>query len=303
MPDSEDTLDDILPEALQAVLDDRALPVQVRIGALSNLGKVRKNNEDQYAVIRRWRSREALMSSLPSGTLLDEKEEAYVLIVADGMGGAAFGEVASELALRTVWELGTYAASWPRKVDERATKHLLEDADDYVQFIHRRIQQRASHQPELVGMGTTLTAVLSIGMDAFVVHVGDSRAYRVGEDGIQQITRDHTLAQQLVDAGVDVSRTTAFQHVLTNCLGADAHGVTSEVHHLTLEDGDYLVLCTDGLSDLVEADEIQQAIATNPDPRDACDQLVELALDRGGKDNITVVIAQFSYASPKNPAS
>jgi PPM family protein phosphatase len=299
MADSEDTLDDLPPEVLQAELDERALPVQVRIGALSHLGKVRKNNEDQYAVIRRWRSREALMTSLPSGTLLEDKEEAYILIVADGMGGAAFGEVASELALRTVWELGAYAASWPRKVDEATTKRLFDDADDYVQFIHRRIQQRASHQPELVGMGTTLTAFLSIGMDAFVVHVGDSRAYHVGEKGIQQITRDHTLAQQLVDAGVDASRTKAFEHVLTNCLGADARGVTSEVHHLQLDDGDYLVLCTDGLSDLVKADEIQQAIADCQVPQDACNQLVELALDRGGKDNITVVIAQFSYANPE----
>jgi PPM family protein phosphatase len=300
MPDSEDTLDDLSPEVLQADLDNRALPVQVRIGALSHLGKVRKNNEDQYAVIRRRRWREALMTSLPSGTLLEDEEEAFILIVADGMGGAAFGEVASELALRTVWELGACAASWPRKVDEATTKRLLDDADDYVQFIHRRIQQRASHQPELVGMGTTLTAFLSIGMDAFVVHVGDSRAYHIGENGIQQITRDHTLAQQLVDAGVDASRTKAFEHVLTNCLGADARGVTSEVHHLQLDDGDYLVLCTDGLSDLVSADEIQQAISDSQEPQDACNRLVELALDRGGKDNVTVVIAQFSFANPES---
>jgi PPM family protein phosphatase len=292
MPDTEDTLDEIQPDALSA-LGYLALPVQVQVGALSHQGKVRKNNEDQYAVIRRRRSREALMTSLPSGSLFQEEEEAYLLIVADGMGGAAFGEVASELALRTFWELGVYAASWPHKVDPESAERLLQDADDFVQLIHHRIQQRANHQPELVGMGTTLTAALAIGLDAFIVHVGDSRAYHIGAHGIQQVTRDHTLAQQLVDAGVEASRTAAFQHVLTNCLGADAHRVTSEVHHLRLEDGDHLVLCTDGLSDLVTADEIRETVAGSPELQEACSRLVDLALERGGKDNITLVIARF----------
>jgi protein phosphatase len=187
-------------------------------------------------------------------------------------------------------------AGWPEKVDAKAARCLLEDADDLVQLIHQRIRQRANHQPELLGMGTTLTAVLSIGLDAFVVHVGDSRAYHVGEAEIRQITRDHTLAQQLVDAGVEASRTTAFQHVLTNCLGADARRVTSEVHHLQLDDSDHLVLCTDGLSDLVDADEIQRAVTATEAPQEACNRLVDLALERGGKDNITVVIARFRAA-------
>ena len=293
MPDLERPVDQTSSPPAVDMRGDRTRTVRVQIGASSHLGKVRRNNEDQYAVIRRRRSREALMTSLPSGAFFEAEEEAYILIVADGMGGAAFGEVASELALRTIWELEASTAIWPEKVDAEAARRLLEDADDVVQLIHRRIRQRANHQPELLGMGTTLTAVLSIGLDAFVVHVGDSRAYHVGEAGIQQITRDHTLAQQLVDAGVDASRTTAFQHVLTNCLGADAGRVTSEVHHLQLDDGDHLVLCTDGLSDLVDADEIQQAVAATEDPQEACNRLVDLALERGGKDNITVVIARF----------
>lgn len=298
MPDLERPVDQTSSPPAVDMRGDRTRTVRVQIGASSHLGKVRRNNEDQYAVIRRRRSREALMTSLPSGAFFEAEEEAYILIVADGMGGAAFGEVASELALRTIWELEASTAIWPEKVDAEAARRLLEDADDVVQLIHRRIRQRANHQPELLGMGTTLTAVLSIGLDAFVVHVGDSRAYHVGEAGIQQITRDHTLAQQLVDAGVDASRTTAFQHVLTNCLGADAGRVTSEVHHLQLDDGDHLALCTDGLSDLVDADEIQQAVAATEDPQEACNRLVDLALERGGKDNITVVIARFRAADP-----
>jgi PPM family protein phosphatase len=293
MPDSKRPMNHTASPPAAEATDDEPQAVRVQIGASSHLGKVRTNNEDQYAVIRRRRSREALMTSLPSGAFFEAVEEAYILIVADGMGGAAFGEVASELALRTMWELEASMASWPEKVDAETARCLLEDADDLVQLIHQRIRHRANHQPELLGMGTTLTAVLSMGLDAFVVHVGDSRAYRVGQTGIQQITRDHTLAQQLVDAGVEASRTTAFQHVLTNCLGADSRQVTSEVHHLQLDDGDHLVLCTDGLSDLVDADEIQQAVAAAQDPQQACNRLVDLALERGGKDNITVVIARF----------
>lgn len=296
MPELDNSIDRTEQESPPIDCATSALVVPVQIGAASHVGKVRQNNEDQYAVIRRRRSREALMTSLPSGVLFENEEEAYILLVADGMGGAAFGEVASELALRTIWELEASMASWPDKVDDHSANRLLEDVDDVIQLIHRRIRQRASQQPELVGMGTTLTAVISIGLDAFVVHVGDSRAYHVYQDQIRQVTRDHTLAQQLVDAGIDASRTQAFQHVLTNCLGADARQVTSEVHHLLLNRGDYLVLCTDGLSDLVSAEEIHSAIAATDDSQQACDRLVDLALELGGKDNITLVIARFGTA-------
>ncbi len=293
MPDPDSSINRTEQESPPADCASSTPPVRVLVGAASHVGKVRQNNEDQYAVIRRRRSREALMTSLPSGVLFEDEEEAYILLVADGMGGAAFGEVASELAVRTIWELEASMGSWPDKVDDNSANRLQEDVDDFIQLIHRRIRQRAREQPELVGMGTTLTAVISIGLDVFVVHVGDSRAYHAYGDEIRQITRDHTLAQQLVDAGIEASRTQAFQHVLTNCLGADARQVTSEIHHLLLNQGDHLILCTDGLSDLVSADEIHLAITGTDGSQSACERLIELALERGGKDNITVVIARF----------
>ncbi|MCH5374562.1 MAG: hypothetical protein JJ992_11335 [Planctomycetes bacterium] len=103
------------------------LPIRVQFGAGSHQGKVRQNNEDQFAVIRRRRTREALMTSLASDSLLHKDEEAYIQIVADGMGGAAFGEVASELALRTAWELDPHDAEWPPKIDDDEAHRLLED--------------------------------------------------------------------------------------------------------------------------------------------------------------------------------
>ena len=137
MPDQDDSLDQTKQESPPT--DGATLmTVRVQIGAASHVGMIRQNNEDQYAVIRRRRSREALMTSLPSGVLFENEEEAYILLVADGMGGAAFGEVASELALRTIWELEASMASWPDKVDDSSANRLLEDVDDVVQLIHRR---------------------------------------------------------------------------------------------------------------------------------------------------------------------
>ncbi len=272
---------------------DPRVPVRADFGALSHQGKIRTNNEDHFIVMRRTRSREMLASSLSSEAIGHTQDEGYVMVVADGMGGAAFGELASELALRTAWELGAHGLIWPPKINDREVQRLLRDSELCVQLMHQLLQQRALADPEFEGMGTTLTAVYSIGVDAFVVHVGDSRAYLIRGSNIQRITRDHTLAQQMVDAGVEVSRTVAFQHVLTNCLGAHSDKVTSDIHHVKLQDGDRLLLCTDGLSDLVEDEEIQEVVREDAEPQTACQQLVDLALQRGGKDNVTVLLGHY----------
>ena len=291
MADSEDTAD---PLPLGVVDNPATTHVSVQFGALSHRGNIRRNNEDQFIVMRRTRSRQVLLTSLSGGALSESEEVGYVMIVADGMGGAAFGEVASELALRTVWALGSHGMIWPQVIDDQEVQRLLKDSDVCIQLIHQLLQRRCEAQPEMAGMGTTLTAAYSLGTDAFIIHVGDSRAYLIRGDAIRQITRDHTLAQQLVEAGLEASRTVAFQHVLTNCLGGDADEVTGDVYHLPLQDGDHLLLCTDGLSDLVDEYEIQQAVHQARHPQEACRRLVDLALERGGKDNITVVLGHYA---------
>ncbi len=272
---------------------DPGVPVSAVFGALSHQGKIRTNNEDHFIVMRRTRSREMLASSLTREAIGNTRDEGYVMVVADGMGGAAFGELASELALRTAWELGAHGLIWPPKINDREVQRLLRDSELCVQLMHQLLQQRSLTHPEVAGMGTTLTAIYSIGVDAFVVHVGDSRAYLIRDSEIRRITRDHTLAQQMVDAGVEVSRTVSFQHVLTNCLGADSDHVTSDIHHVQLRDGDRLLLCTDGLSDLVADHEIQARVQAGEEPQAACQGLVDLALERGGRDNVTVLLAHY----------
>jgi protein phosphatase len=150
-------------------------------------------------------------------------------------------------------------------------------------------------------MGTTLTAVLTAGLDALVAHVGDSRAYLFRGGALEQLTRDHTVAQRLMDTGAlpSVASATGFmRHVLTNCLGGGSHDVKVETYPLRLADGDRLLLCTDGLTDMLGAEEIRDVLAQHPDPQEACGALVDRALDHGGKDNVTVVLARYVAPLP-----
>lgn len=272
-------------------------PVQVQFGAVSHPGKVRPNNEDHYAIIRRHRSRDLLLSNLPPGTLVPTEEEAYILVVADGMGGAAFGELASMLALRAAWELSERETAWPLNINAPEAESLKEKFAAYSNRIHRALHDRMQAEPKTAGMGTTLTTAYTVGASAFIAHVGDSRAYLHRQGNIYRLTRDHTLAQELTDAGMPASRAAKFGHVLTNLLGGGQGQVSTEVHHFTLEDGDWLLLCTDGLPRHVTDDEIAVAIQAGTAAQSICEALVNLALDRGGTDNITVIAGQYRVAA------
>jgi serine/threonine protein phosphatase PrpC len=274
--------------------------VCVDFGALSHPGKVRPNNEDHYAVVRRRRSRDLLLSNLPEGFLPTAQDEAYTLTVADGVGGAAFGEVASRMVFSVAWHLTGSAFKWSFQLTEKELAELSEVLWVYAQLIHRQLHEQGATDPRLAGMATTATSVISAGFDALVGHVGDSRAYLFRSGELKRLTRDHTLAQQLVDEGVLRSladATSSLRAVLTNCLGGDYNQVQVETYPLRLADGDRLLLCTDGLTDMVSEQEIAQALADHADPQESCRVLVDLALDHGGKDNITIVLARYTAAA------
>jgi protein phosphatase len=147
-------------------------------------------------------------------------------------------------------------------------------------------------------MGSTLTGARSLGRDLLIVHVGDSRAYLLRAGGLHRLTKDHTYAQMLVDCGkleaCDIA-TSGLGHVLTNALGGSSEHVDVDVDLLRLEDRDRLLLCSDGLSDLVEDDTIAQTLTGAETSAAACAQLVQLALDRGGRDNVTVIVAGYTF--------
>jgi PPM family protein phosphatase len=301
LPPGADSLD--MPARFSAL-------VRVDLGALSHVGKVRPNNEDSYLVFRTGRYWERLLTNLPAGELPARHEEnAYVMAVADGLGGAEAGEVASSLALRTGVAQVLRASRWALKLDhpedrEREVREGIERGLSYFRKMHEAVSRRAEGDPALAGMGTTLTASYSVGDDLFVFHVGDSRAYLSRAGALRRLTHDHTMAQALADAGV-ISQAEVGRHrlrcVLTRAIGGAWGRLEAEVQQLRLVDGDQLLLCSDGLTGMVEDGAIAEVLRRAESSESACRALVDLALGRGGKDNVTVLLAR--YAIPERPAS
>ncbi|WP_169976784.1 PP2C family protein-serine/threonine phosphatase [Tautonia rosea] len=281
-----------------------ALPPRIEVisSARSDVGKVRRNNEDHYLVARLRRSIDIDATNLDSLRLPLLREEAgHLLAVADGMGGMASGEDASFLAISAGLELLRDAAKWhldvsgPNEIEE-----LVATCRSYIQQINQRVYTQASQDASKEGMGTTLSVAYSVGLRLFVVHVGDSRVYLAHGGTLQQITRDHTVAQDLATTGRITQsevKSHRMRNVLTNYIGSPDQGIEAEIHRLELHPGDRLLLCSDGLSDQVEDAEIAQILASASEPKAACDRLVDAALKAGGRDNITVIVADYRVES------
>ena len=306
MPDSslEDTLELTVP--MFAVASEPARPisgrVQVEFGARSDVGRVRANNEDAFLIFRTGRYLETHASSLPEGDLPRRFEDTgYTMVVADGMGGHAAGEVASRTAIRSVVDSVLNAVKWALKLDhpearEQELQEARERALEYVRRIDDEIRRRGRSEEGLAGMGTTLTAAYSFARDLFLVHVGDSRAYLFRGGRLRRLTRDQTLAQALADAGEipqqEVERH-RLRHVLTQALGTGSAGRV-ELGHRELRDGDRVLLCSDGLTDMLDDTGIAEVLAAHPGSDDASAALVARALENGGRDNVTVLLARYT---------
>lgn len=185
---------------------------------------------------------------------------------------------------------------WILRVNEEEVREFRERAEQFVQIINEVIRDRAQIEPALAGMGTTATLTYSVGDTLFVLHVGDSRAYLFRRQDLRQLTDDHTVAQALVRAGQiepEEVATHRMRHVLTNALGV-SENVKPDIHEHKLLDGDRLLVCTDGLTDMVDDEAIAAILQQHQDPQAACDALVEAALAAGGKDNVTVLVGNYS---------
>jgi protein phosphatase len=269
----------------------------MKFGARTDRGKVRENNEDHFLVARLCKSMQVCKSSLSDdGTCRFSDEEGHLMVVADGMGGVAGGERASALALDTIETFVLDTFKWFLHLEGREQSILFEQLRQSLQRADHNVVAEAQADPKLHGMGTTLTMAYSIGTDLFVVHAGDSRAYLFRDGTLDQITEDHTLAQVLIEAGglsPEEARRDRRRNIVTNAVGGPRGGVHAEIHRITLADGDVLLLCTDGLSDPAGDATIAEVLGTTPDPEEACNRLVDLALERGGPDNVTAVVARY----------
>lgn len=278
--------------------------VAVEFGAVSHPGKVRENNEDHFLVVRRNRRREVLLTNLPEGLLTATDESAYTMAVADGMGGHSYGELASLLALQAGWYFGSNEIKWVHKVNERETEEFQRKSQVFFDLINRTMKLEVASEPRLRGMGTTLTLAYSTGPELFVMHVGDSRAYLQRGSSLYQLTRDHTLSNRLIEEGLaqpgsPEERTR--RHILTSSLGTEPAVAQMDFSHHGIENGDQVLLCTDGLTDLVDDAMITRLLGASPTAQAACEALLNEALDRGGKDNITVVLARYSTGAKAEP--
>lgn len=280
--------------------------VSVKFEALSHPGRVRERNEDAYLVYRVSRSWERLRTSLPEGdipSLFDET--AYAFCVADGMGGGAAGDFASRLALRTGVKLVLNSTKWWMRLDhpqtrERAMRALIAKALHRFRQIDKTLVKRGNDSRSLFGMGTTLTVACSFGADLFIFHTGDSRAYLFRKGTLEQLTRDQTMAQAMLDAGcitAEQAKAHRGRHLLTGLLGGQGSKDAPEARIVRLEDGDQLLLCTDGLTNMLDDNAISDIVTHADSVRVGCRRLVDEALQRGGTDNVTVILAQFLLPS------
>ncbi|MCP3980545.1 MAG: serine/threonine-protein phosphatase [bacterium] len=272
--------------------------VHIDFGAVSDRGTKRENNEDSYLVTRFGRALEAMLTNLPADDMPDRfRERGYALIVADGMGGHAAGEVASRLAIGTLVKRAMDMPDWVLKYDGEREKEAMRRADEYYRRVHEAVARRAEEDPNLRGMGTTMTVATILGHDGILAHVGDSRAYLHRDGELHQLTKDQTQAQLLLDSGVINEEEFArhqYRHVLLQAIGGKGGLVEVEIQRLRFLDNDRLLLCSDGLTDMVGDAAIAEVLSRSVSSQDACDLLVELALQAGGKDNVTVVLAHLN---------
>jgi protein phosphatase len=264
-------------------------PVQVSVFGKTDLGRSREHNEDTFLVADLSTGNASLHPEVrrhevgPRGSLF---------MVADGMGGAAAGELASAMAADLIYR--HMATVWAAD-DDASPDRFAFRMREAVELANQQIYSYAREHPEVRGMGTTVTAAGVNGDELYLAQIGDSRAYLVRNGEAIQLTKDQSLMQRLVDAGElteEEAEQSERRNIILQALGPDPR-VKVDLTHQTLRRGDTLIICSDGLSGLVRREEFSDMVREHPELPDLCAGLIDLANDRGGPDNITVVAAHF----------
>ncbi len=277
-------------------LPDAHVPLSVRGFGLTDVGRVRATNQDQFLIAVLLKALQVEQTSLPQAKVQQSSDRSYLFVVADGIGGCAGGEQASALAIDSVetFILGTF--KWFAQFKGSEQDQVLADFQSALGQANARVRAEAAEHQQLRGMGTTLTLAYSLNDVLFVAHVGDSRCYLCRRGILYRLTRDHTLVEEMVRRGALVAEEAAqhrWRHVITNAVGGGSADLIVEVHKLQLEGGDRVLLCSDGLTDMLPDEDINQILDTEAEPEQACRRLVTRANEAGGRDNITAVVAHF----------
>ena len=286
--------------ALHVSPDRRPRDEEIDVYGLTHPGKTRKDNQDHFLICSLRKQMVLRQTSLPDKAHLVHEPEriASLAMVADGVGGAAKGEEASRIALEAVTEYVSSSVQCyyaDRSVDDGEFCHSLQKG---ALLCHTALLREVEAHPEYRGMATTLTLYLGVWPRGYLLQVGDSRCYLLRNGELSQITRDQTMAQDLVDMGVlPEERVSAspFAHTLTSSIG----GKETEpvVTRFETDWGDVVLLCSDGLTNHVSDDRIRDHLRSMRSARQVCEDLLQEALDGGGTDNITLVVGR---ALPKD---
>ena len=283
----------------------------VETHATSHIGRVRKGNEDNYLLLQISESNLWTSSQDPGDFIIESQkfeidENGVVLAVSDGMGGALAGEVASKMAVETVSE--SFLDEDPEKTISPGSLNdsLVEKLYEATVYANHLIHQQGRSDPQYQGMGATFTCVGITPEAVDLVQVGDSRAYLIRNRNILQITKDQSLVQQLIDAG-QIQPEEAETHTLKNVI-LQALGAQNEIYpvsaRLMPQRDDILLLCSDGLSNKLGNADMQRIVLENLHQlKMACAELVKLANERGGEDNITIIIAKLTGSGLPEPTS
>ena len=233
---------------------------------MTDIGLVRSENQDTYSVV--------------------QESTATICVVCDGMGGASGGRLASTIAV----EMYTRELS-KLLLSEMSAEQLREASAYAVSIANEAVRSKAKESEDYRGMGTTLVSAVTYSEGVVVTNVGDSRAYRINQDGITRLTRDHSLVEHMVERG-DITEEEARRHpnrnLITRALGLEEH-TQCDGFICPLEKGDFVLLCSDGLTNMVSDDVIHETALNTKNPEAFCKKLIELALDAGANDNVTVV--------------
>jgi serine/threonine protein phosphatase PrpC len=288
------SMDIPITETAQIPIGIKPRDEEVDVFGITHQGLVRKRNEDQFLVAtlhKRLKVHGTSLSDLERLPLESERLAAVVM-VADGVGGAAAGDQASRMAVESAMNFLTHSIQCYYTANSTAEEMFLAALHEAVAGAQQAVLAAREKDPRLSGMATTLTVGIGIWPKAYLVHVGDSRAYLVRGGRLRRLTRDQTLAQGMVEAGVltpEGAEASPLSHVLTSAVGSDQF--SPAISSFTMRQGDRFLLCTDGLTKHVSDARIREQLLAQDSSEAVCRALLDEALADGGSDNITIVAA------------
>lgn len=273
-------------------------PIQFHAAGITDQGSVRTDNQDQFLVAELVRCMQSVSSSLISkeGSQLTGEPLGQLLVVADGMGGHRAGMEASRFAIQYFIASILNHLGWAYPSNSIDDKSITEDLRELLSRTHNELKLLSEKDPDLAGMGTTFTMAYVVWPRMYIVHAGDTRCYLYREGLLQVLTRDHTVADQLMKTGrlsPDLTYRSPWSNVLVNALGAGADDVHADVSIMDLQEEDLVLLCSDGLNKHVDDSQILNTLRRELEPKELCESLLKQAKDDGGSDNVTAIAARW----------